>query len=471
MATTRLIPLHINKGKTIAQTITDRTDYAENPDKTNKGELVTGYECEPRVADAQFLLAKKQYADITGREQGERNVIAYHTRQSFKPGEVTPEEANQIGYELALAFTKGKHQFIVATHVDKAHIHNHIIFNSTSLDCTRKFRNFWGSAHALRRISDRICVEHGLSIIENPKTDKVHYGAWLGDDKPLSWQEKLRQAIDAILDGNPADMAALIKAMQAAGYEVKQGKHLAFKAPGQVRFTRLRSLKGAYTDEAVIERIKSNRLSAAVVKAPETTAPASVPPINLLIDLQNSIKAKNNPGYAQWAKIFNLKQAAQTLIFLQENNLTDYKKLEESSDAATTRFNGLAGQIKQKESRLAEIAALQKNISSYSRTRDVYIAYRKSGYSKKFFAEHEGEIKIHQAAKKAFNDLGVKKLPSIKSLQVEYATLLAEKKKLYQSYRQAKDEMQKLATAKSNTDRLLRYSSDERQQGNDEPLR
>jgi hypothetical protein len=299
----------------------------------------------------------------------------------------------------------------------------------------------------------------------------VHYGAWLGEDKPLSWQEKLRQAINGILDSNPADMAAFIREMQAMGYEVKQGKYLSFKAPGQARFTRLRSLKGEYTDEALRERIEGKRSKPSETKPPEAAAPIPASQLNLLIDVQNSIKARSNPGYEQWAKIFNLKQAAQTLIYLQENNLTDYAKLEERTEAATTHFNNVTAQIKEKESRLNEIAALQKNISSYSRTREVYIAYRKSGYSKNFFAEHEGEIKIHQAAKKAFNDLGVKKLPSISSLKVEYATLLAEKKKLYQSYRQAKEEMKKLATVKANTDRLLHYSSDQRKQEQGELLR
>ena len=171
MATSRLIPMHKNKGKTIAQCLADRTDYAKNPDKTNDGELVSSYECDPKTVQGEFMLAKRTYLDITGRTQ-ENDVIAYQIRQSFKPGEITPELANKLGYELALNFTKGRHAFIVATHVDKAHIHSHIIFNSTSLDCTRKFRNFWGSTYAVGRLSDRICLENGLSIVENPKKSK-----------------------------------------------------------------------------------------------------------------------------------------------------------------------------------------------------------------------------------------------------------------------------------------------------------
>jgi hypothetical protein len=475
MAATRLITIHAMKGKTIAETYTERIDYAENPNKTKNGELVTGYMCDPLVADTQFLLAYRQYQTITGRDQGKKGVLAYHTRQSFKPGEITPQEANQIGYELALSFTKGKHQFTVSTHVDKAHIHNHIIFNAISLDCTRKFRNFWGSYAALRRLSDQICVEHGVSIIENPKPSKGGYGTWMGVDKPLTWQEKLRQNIDAALEEKHADMASFIKVMQEAGYEVKQGKYLAFKAPGQKRFTRLRSLSDDYTDEAILERIEGKRAAperrARAVIIETATVIREAPKMNLLIDIQNSIKAKNSPGYEQWAKVFNLKQAAQTLIFLQENNLTEYAKLEEKSAEATKHFNDLTVSIKEKESRLHEISALQKQISNYSRTRSVYTEYRKAGYSKKFLAEHEGDIIIHQAAKKAFDELGLKKLPTIKSLKEEYAAILAEKKKLYQSYHKAKDDMQKLAVAKSNTDRLLNYSASGKGKEKDSPRR
>ncbi len=470
MATTRLIPLHINKGKTIAQTIKDRTNYVENPDKTINGELVTGYECDPRTADVEFLLLKKQYASITGRSQGDKDVIAYHTRQAFRPGEITADEANKIGYELALAFTKGKHQFIVATHVDKEHIHNHIVFNSTSLDCKRKFRNFWGSSFALRRISDRICIENGLSIIDNPKPSKGHYGTWLGEKKPVSWREKLKQNIDLILDEKPADLDVFIHEMKAKGYEVKQGKHLSFRASEQKKFIRLRSLGEDYSDNAIIERIEGKRIVTPAHKPTNIfVAEANIMreplKVNLLIDVQNSIKAKNSPGYEQWAKIFNLKQAAQTLIYLQENNLTEYKILEEKTAQVTKVFNDLSSQIKEKETRLNEISTLQKHISNYSRTREIYIEYRKAGYNKKFYAEHESEIILHQSVKKAFDALGVKNLPSIKILQTEYATLLAEKKKLYQSYKQAKENLKELSTVKVNTDRLLSYSDSQRGQG------
>lgn len=203
MATTRLMPLHIGKGRDISTAIADIIDYVENPQKTDFGKFIYGYECDTRIADAEFLLSKRQYANLTGRNQGADDVIAYHLRQAFKPGEVTPEEANQIGRELALKLTKGNHAFVVCTHVDKHHVHNHIIINSTTLDCQKKFRNFWGSTWAIRRMNDKLCLEHGLSIVEDPKPSRDHYGTWLGNKKQPSHQEQIRCAIDAALEEKP----------------------------------------------------------------------------------------------------------------------------------------------------------------------------------------------------------------------------------------------------------------------------
>ena len=220
MATTRIIPMHRNKGKTIAQCLRARTDYVKNPEKTNGGELISSFACDPRTVDAEFLLSKKEYQARTGRAQ-KRDVVAYQVRQSFRPGEVSPEEANRIGYEFASRFLKGNHAFIVATHVDKAHLHNHIVWNSTDLDCTRKFRNFWGSTKAVQRLSDTLCVEHGLSIIEQPNGKGMHYGKWLGNQKRPSYREQLREAIDQALAQKAKDFDALLQLLRESGYEVK----------------------------------------------------------------------------------------------------------------------------------------------------------------------------------------------------------------------------------------------------------
>lgn len=451
MATTRLISMHINKGKTIAQCLTDRTDYSKNPDKTNDGEYISVYECDPAIVDAQFLLAKRQYKSITGREQ-KNDVIAYQIRQSFKPGEVTPEEANRIGYELGMRWTKGRHAFLVATHIDKAHIHNHIIYNSTSLDYQRKFRDFRGSGLAVWKISDRLCLEHGLSIIENPKRGKKHYGKWLGDSRKPSFQEKLRIAIDVALAQKPVDFNAFLQDIRQAGYEVKTGKYLALHIAGQKKFTRLCSLGKGYSEEEIRAVIAGRKTHTPHKRTRSDRRPQG---INLLVDIQAKLQAGKGPGYERWAKVFNLKQMAQTMNFLTENNLLEYAQLEEKAATATARFNELSAQIKATETCMAEIGNLKTHIINYSKTRDVYTAYRKAGYSKKFYEENASDILLHKAAKAAFDSLPGKKVPTIKVLQAEYTTLLAEKKRAYSGYSAARKEMKELLTAKSNIDRLL----------------
>ena len=450
MATTRLISMHKNKGKSVADCISDRIDYALNPDKTNNGKYVSSYECDPKTVKGEFILSKKIYVNITGREQ-KNDVILYQIRQSFKPGEITPELANKIGYELGMMFTKGNHAFFVATHIDKSHIHNHIIFNSTSLDCTEKFRNFLGSGKAVGKISDRICLENGLSIIENPKRGKNHYGKWLGDKKPITHSEKLRNTIDGILSKNPTDFDVFLSQMEHAGYSIKQGKYLAFKNNDQKKFIRLRSLGESYTEEeirAVINEEKpfANRKTATV---------KSQSPVNLLVDIQAKLQAGKGAGYERWAKIFNLKQMAQTMNYLTENNLLDYKNLEKKAQTITDNFNQLSIQIKDAEKRMTEIGNLKTHIINYSKTRDTYTAYRKAGYSKKFYDEHTTDLLLHKAAKAAFDEIEGKKLPTVKALQEEYSVLLSEKKKAYAKYHSIKKEMKNILTAKANVDRLL----------------
>lgn len=436
MAATRFISMHKSKGKTPAVSLSERVAYILNPTKTDGGRLVSAHGCDPATAAAEMLLTRRQYLDAGGWVPGnDKEVLAYHIRQAFKPGEITPEDANRIGRELAERFTKGRYQFIVATHIDRGHVHNHIIFAAVSEDAGRRFRDFLGTAKAVRKISDRLCLENGLSVIENPKRGRKDYGKWLGDQRPLSAQEKVRDAIDAAL-------------------AQRRGSSLSFLAPGQEKTTRCRkkTLGDDYTPEAIQERIEGRR----VVSSSRSKAPAKpARKVNLLIDIQSKLQAGKGAGYAQWAKVFNLKQMAQTISFLEENGLLEYDALAARAAEGTARFNELSGTIKRTEGRMAEIAALQKQIVNYSKTRDVYAAYRKAGYSKKFLAAHETEILLHKAAKAAFDKLCLQKLPTYKTLQAEYAGLLAEKKKAYAEYAAAKKEMQAVLTAKANVDRLL----------------
>ena len=460
MATTRIMPLHIGKGRTVGKAIQDIIDYVENPEKTDGGRLISSYQCDSRIADAEFLFSKRQYLAKTGRRRGTDDVIAYTIRQSFVPGEITPEEANRLGYELARRFTKGKHAFIVCTHVDKAHIHNHIIWNSTTLDHDRKFRDFLGSARAVRRLNDTICIENGYSIVENPKRRGKTYNKWLGS-KPPCHRDRLRMAIDDALAKKPADLDALLKLLQEAGVEVSpRGKSIRLRAPGQKNFVRLDgdSLGAEYDISALLCVLSGERTHTPSTK---NVHRADSPKVNLLVDIQAKLQAGKGAGYARWASVFNLKQMAQTMNYLTEHGLLDYADLAAKADEATGRYHELSARIKAAERRMAEIAVLKTHIINYSKTREVYVAYRKAGYSKKFKAEHESEILLHQAAKKAFDELGLKKLPTVKSLQAEYAALLAEKKSAYADYRRARDEMKELLTVKANVDRLMGYDKSE----------
>ena len=458
MATTRIMPLHVGKGRTESRAISDIIDYVANPQKTDGGKLITGFACDSRTADAEFLLAKRQYIAATGRVRGKDDVIAYHVRQSFMPGEITPEEANRLGVEFAKRFTKGKHAFVVCTHIDKAHVHNHIIWSSVTLDCDRKFRNFWGSTKAVRQLSDTICIENGLSIVENPKPHGKSYNKWLGDQAKPSHRELLRMAIDQALAQKPADLDALFQLLQDAGCEVsKRGKSYRLKLPSWDRVARLDSLGDGYTLDDLLAVLSGQKEHTPRKKSVVRAAP---PKVNLLVDIQAKLQAGKGAGYARWAKVFNLKQMAQTMNFLTEHNLLDYAVLEGKADVATARHNELSAQIKAAEKRMAEIAVLRTHIVNYAKTRETYVAYRKAGYSKKFREEHEADILLHQAAKNAFEDLGVKKLPTVKSLQAEYAQLLDDKKKAYGEYRRSREEMRELLTAKANVDRILNIEAE-----------
>ena len=382
-------------------------------------------------------------------------MIAYQIRQSFVPGEITPEEANRLGVELARRFTKGNHAFIVCTHIDRKHIHNHIVWNSTTLDCSRKFRNFWGSTQAVRRLNDTICIENGYSVIEKPKGYGQTYAEWQSDQKKPRHRDVLRAAIDQALKQNPADLDVLFSILRESGVQVdRRGKSVRLKAPGWNKTARLDTLGEDYSEDVLIAVLSGKRKHASHQKQ---SSQADPPKMNLLIDIQAKLAEGKGEGYARWAKSFNLKQMAQTLNYLSENKLMDYSVLCEKTDEATAHFHDLSDKIKAADARMKEIASLKTHIINYSKTRDVYAAYRKAGYSKKFRVQHESEILLHQAAKKAFDELGLKKLPTVKSLQAEYATLLAEKKSSYAAYRTARDEMQNLQMARANVARFMGY--------------
>ena len=437
IATTRIIPMHKNSGKTLLSCLAARTDYAMDKDKTADGELVSSYECAPQTAAEEFVLSKQIYFQKTGREQ-ENDVIAYQFRQSFKPGEVTAEEANRIGYEFAERFLKGRHAFIVCTHINRHHIHNHVIWNSTTLDCSRKFRNFWNSTKAVRRLSDTICMEHGLSVIENPVRKGMTYEKWLGGSAKVSNRVILRKAIDDILTQNPRDMDEFLRLLEEKGFTVKLGKHITLKHENFKKAIRMDSLSDGYTEEDIRTVLLGKRKHVQKKWS------------NLLIDIDSKLRMNKTT-----AKVRNLKQMAQTLNYLREHGLLDLAELQRKTVDVTKKYHELSERIKSAEARMKEIGEMKAQIIAYMRTREVYDGYRKSGYSRAYYAEYESEILLHKAAKKAFDEWNLKKLPTMKSLNAEYMELVRQKKALYAEYSSVRSEMRELLIHKSNVEKIL----------------
>lgn len=447
MAATRLIALHANRDKGVSASMHERIDYAENPDKTENGELITSYECQPETAAEEFLLSRRQYRGATGREY-KGDIIAYQIRQSFKPGEITPEDANRMGYELAMRFTKERHAFIVSTHTDKAHIHNHIIFNSIDLDNTHKFKNFFFSGIALQRLSDILCFEHGYSIIQRkPYAERSKRTTY---PKRHTIRSELEAVIAEILKRKPRDLEDLLDQLRQQGYEIKKGKHIAVKGRAQKRFIRLDSLHEGFRTKDLMVLLDSNDRSHSASQPSDKR-----PKIDLLIDLEDKIRQGKGIGYQNWAKVYNLKQMAKVLLFLQENDIHDFAQLEQMAAESSSRTDALLSDIKQKEARLKEIRELRTHIINYSKTRETYATYRKAGYSRKFFEAHREEIILHKAAKEAFDQLGLKKIPRVAELNEEFNRLVKEKNEHYVVYRKERDRMRDLVNAKKNAEMIL----------------
>lgn len=458
MAISDLLPRKTMRNLTLRQSLQERLDYDLSIEKTADGAYVRSYMCQPETAAEEFEISKQIYEATTGRSQPKsRDIIMYRIIQSFKPGEITPEEANKIGYELAKKFTRGKHQFVVSTHIDKCHIHNHIEFNSTNLECDGKFNNFKDSSFALRTLNDKICREHGLSVIENPKKRNQRFAENAAAKRGRSFKEQLRQTIEKVLPDSK-DFEDFLTRMRSEGYEVKQNKRISFRCPGQERFTRSDRLGDKYSEEAIRDRIiPSNKQT----RTGRKQHPATKKKINLLIDIQAKMQSGKGKGYEYWAKIFNLKEAAKTLNFLVDNGLTDYEQLEMRREESGKKFDTLSLHIKQLEARMMQISQLKTQIFNYSKTRDVYVAYKKSRYNNRFRADHAEEIAKHEAAKAAFDALEGKNIPKIAQLSEQYAVLLSEKEATYTAYKAARKEMIELQTMKQNVDRILNLTIDE----------
>jgi len=458
MATTYYKSRHTTKGLTAIQTMKEGFDYGKNPIKTRNGELVVSYMCDAETAHAEFALDKAKYKAVTGREQKpEHDVLYYHKRQAFMPGEIDHDKALEVGYDTAMRWTKGKHAFFVVSHVDRPHPHVHIYYNSTALDCSRKFRDFLGSARAFRRLSDRVCLENNLSIVLNPKMKSKgkfkHYGHWQGDNKPPTFQERLKTQIDICLSRQPNTFEGFLQSMTEAGYETKQrrGGGVSFRIQGQERFTALRSstLGKGYGLEDILAIIEGR----GAPSGGRTDQPRRV---NLIIDIQSRMKAGKGSAYEQWAKVYNLKQMAAALQFLQENDLMEYEELEQKATEITDSFHALSDKIKTVEGDIKSNTELRTAVIDFAKTRPVFDEYKAKKYSNKYLAEYEADIQKYRAAQATFKRvLDGAKLPKMDALTAEGRELAAQKKAAYTEYRAVRKSMQELVAAKSNIDYLL----------------
>jgi len=457
MATTYIKPYKTAKGSTAIETMKARFDYGLNPTKCA---AVCSYLCDPETAHAEFLLVKNQYESITGRP-AEKGILFFQIRQAFPPGELSIEDAQKIGYETALRWSHGKHQFFVCTHNDKGNLHNHIYYNATAEDSTRKFHNFIGSSFAVRRLSDLICIEHDLSVIVNPKQHSKskfkHYGQWLGTDKPPTFQERLKAAIDAALSAQPGDFDTFLALMAGAGFEYKWGRGgvLSFRAPeyGQERFTRLRA--STLGDGYGLEEIRAVIEGRAPL--PEyRAAPAAPRKVNLIIDIQQKMRDGKGPAYARWASVYNLKQMAAALQYLQENDLLVYDDLAAKADAAVERLHNVSESIKMTETAMKRDADLKAAIVDYARTRPIFDEYKAKKYSNKYLAEHEADIAVYRAAQATMREvLQGERIPKMDALKAEWQVLTAAKKTGYADYRAAQKDMREIVAVKANIDHLL----------------
>ena len=431
----------VTKIKPVKSTLSKALDYIENPDKTDGKMLISSFGCSYETADIEFGYTLSQALDKGSN-------LAFHLIQSFAPGEVDYEKAHEIGKQLADAVTKGQHEYVVTTHIDKGHIHNHIIFCAVNFVDHHKYNSNKRSYYGIRNMSDKLCRENGLSVVVPGKGSKgKSYAEYQAEKTGTSWKGKLKIAVDALIP-QVSSFEELLQRLQAAGYEIKPGKYVSCRAPGQERFTRLKTLGADYTEEAIRERIAGRRAKAA-------KAPGEQRGVSLLIDIENSIKAAQSKGYEQWAKIHNLKQAAKTMNFLTEHKIEQYADLVSRIEEMAAESGQAADALKNAEKRLADMAVLIKNVSTYQKTKPVYDAYRKARNREKYRAGQEQAIILHEAAARSLKAAGIAKLPNLAALQSEYEALQAQKEALYADYGKLKKKVREYDIIKQNIDSIL----------------
>lgn len=436
----------VTKIKPIRGTVNKALAYILDPAKTDDQLYVSSFGCAASDAAAKEFEWTRNLAAQQGMQMPK--VIARHLIQSFDIGEVTPEMAHEIGKQFADEWLKGKYEYVIATHIDKGHCHNHIIFNAVNFVDYHSYRSNKWTYRELRLLSDEICKEHGLSVIPPSQNKGMDYKEYTEAKKGTSWKQKLKQTIDRLVI-TAKDYDEFLKLMQEAGYEIKTGKYISFRAAGQERFTRAKTIGENYTEERIKERIAGRNPRKRRMQIERKG-------ISLIIDIQNSIKAQESKGYEHWAKINNLKEAAKTLNYLTENNLLQYADLEAKVEDIHSSYGRTGSELKNVEAKLREVQPLIKNISNYQRLKPVYDAYMKAADKPAYRAKHEAELVIYEAAKSTLLAIqGDGKLPSLKSLQAEQQRLADEQQRLYDERAKLKKEARLIDTMKANVDDFL----------------
>ena len=424
--------------------------YILNPEKTDEKLLVSSYGCASETAAREFEWTRK-IAEQKGMNPV--RIIARHVIQSFEIGEVTPELAHEIGKQFADEILGGKYEYVLTTHIDKDHVHNHLIFNAVDFVDYHAYKSYKRIYYDMREVSDRLCKENGLSVIPPSQNKGMGYKEYTEAKRGTSWKQKLKQTIDRLVI-TAKDYDDFLRLMQEAGYEIKTGKYISFRAEGQERFTRSKTIGENYTEERIKERIAG--------RTPRRSQRQTTPKgISLIGDIQERIRLIDSKGYEYKAKLTILKEAARTLNYLTENNLLQYADLEKKVEDVHSSYDRIGKELKGVEARLREVQPLIKNISNYQRLKPVYDAFQKAKDKPGFKAKHEAELVIFEAARSTLLAMqGDEKLPSLKTLQAEQQRLLEEQQRLYDERAKLKKEAKHIETIKSNVDTFLAPSVD-----------
>ena len=443
----------ITKIKPIRGTVNKAIAYIIDPKKTDDELLVSSFGCAASDTAAKEFEWTRNLAAQRGMQIPK--VIARHLIQSFDIGEVSPEKAHEIGKQFANEWLKGKYEYVIATHIDKGHCHNHIIFNAVNFVDYHSYRSNKRTYRELRQLSDEICKEHGLSVIPPSQNKGMDYKEYNEAKRGTSWKQKLRQTIDRLVI-TAKDWDEFLKLMQEAGYEIKPGKYISFRAEGQERFTRAKTIGENYTEERLKERIAGRNPRKQRMQTERKG-------ISLIIDIQNSIKAQESKGYAHWAKIHNLQEAARTINYLTENGLLRYADLEAKVEDIHSSYERTGKELITVEARLREVQPLIKNISNYHRLKPVYEAYQRAKDKAAFRSSHEAELVIFEAARSTLLAIqGDAKLPSLKSLRAEHEQLTQEQQRLYEERANLKRQVNQINNIKVNVDSYLSLFSSQK---------